>query len=325
MKRRKRNILGIFAPMVIFFLICFSVHAEEGGGGHYMPGATASFIDALPGKPGLAIADFFNYYDASGSGKRYLYGGMIAGNLDVTAYSNTILALYTMPEKILGGYYTMGVAVPYVWADVKGHVHITGPGGATITRSKSDSADGFGDITVYPFMLGWSSLDGELRYDVRLGIYVPTGEYEKGKLACLGKNYWTLEPAVSISYLSSKIGLELTAFAGVDFNSMNEDTDYQSGNQFHLDVTVAEHLPLFGGIIGLGANGFYYHQMNGDSGDGAVLGDFEGYTLGVGPVLSYATKIWGRNLVTEIKWLSDIDVEKRLEGDNIWFKLAVLF
>jgi hypothetical protein len=31
-----------------------AVRAEEGGSGHYMPGMTASFIDALPGKPGLA-------------------------------------------------------------------------------------------------------------------------------------------------------------------------------------------------------------------------------------------------------------------------------
>ena len=39
--------------------------------------------------------------------------------------------------------------------------------------------------------------------------------------------------------------------------------------QFHVDFTVAEHLPLFGGIIGIGANGFYYQQVTGDSGSGA--------------------------------------------------------
>ncbi len=41
-----------------------------------------------------------------------------------------------------------------------------------------------------------------------------------------------------------------------------------------------------GGFIGVGANAFYYEQITGDSGSGARLGEFEGRTVGVGPVLS---------------------------------------
>jgi hypothetical protein len=141
----------------------------------------------------------------------------------------------------------------------------------------------------------------------------------------VGKNYWTFEPVVSLSYLSSKIGLELTAFAAMDFNTKNNDTDYQSGTQFHVDFTAAEHLPLLGGIIGVGANVFYYQQISGDSGSGALLGDFEGHTVGIGPVVSYATKIWKKDLVAEVKWLPEIDVGNRLKGDYIWFKLGMVF
>ena len=323
---KKVKHLGLGALALMAMLIPLSSIAEEGGSGHYMPGAAASFIDTLPGKPGLAIANFFNYYDGSASVEKSLLPihGLLAANLDATAYSDTIVALYTMPQKLLDGYYVVGVAVPYVWMEVKGEVQRPKFGGGTITRTKRDTANGIGDITIYPFMLGWTGIGGDLKYDVRLGIYVPTGDYKKGDLANVGKNYWTLEPAVSISYLSSKTGLELTTFAGLDFNTKNEDTNYQTGNQFHLDVTVAEHLPLFGGIIGVGANGFYYQQVSGDSGSGAVLGDFKGHTLGIGPVLSYAKKISGKDLVAEIKWLPDIDVEKRLEGDSVWFKLALL-
>jgi hypothetical protein len=42
-----------------------AVRAEEGGSGHYMPGMTASFIDALPGKPGLAAVNIFTFYKGS--------------------------------------------------------------------------------------------------------------------------------------------------------------------------------------------------------------------------------------------------------------------
>lgn len=133
-------------------------------------------------------------------------------------------------------------------------------------------------------MFGWKQ--GDFKYDVRFAVCAPTGNFKKGDLANVGNNYWTFEPLVSFSYLSSKIGLEITGFAGVDLNTRNHDTEYRTGDQFHLDLTVAEHLPLFGGVVGLGANAFYYKQFTGDSGSGARLGGFQGMTVGVGPVLS---------------------------------------
>jgi hypothetical protein len=272
-----------------------------------MPGGNASFIDALPGKPGLAVANFFNYYDGSASASmRGPYGGLIAGSLDATAYSDTVVALY-------------------IWMEVKGKVQVTPAGGQTFSGSRTDRADGIGDIAISPFMLGWTALNGDLKYDTRLWIYAPTGEYNKGKLANVGRNYWTLEPVVSLSYISSKIGLELSAFAGLDFNTENDDTNYRSGTQFHLDVTAAEHLPLLGGIIGVGATAFYYQQLEGDSGSGATLGDFKGRTMGIGPVVSYTMKVWEKDLAAEVKWLPEMDVGNRLKGDSIWFKVAMAF
>jgi hypothetical protein len=61
---------------------------------------------------------------------------------------------------------------------------------------------------------------------------------------------WIVEPGINASWLSSKIGLELSAFVALDFSTRNDATDYQSGNVFHLDATVAQHLPLLGRFIG---------------------------------------------------------------------------
>lgn len=315
--------MKLVALVALTILVPMPTLAEEGASGHYMPGAAASFIDTLPGKPGLAVANFFNYYDASASASKLIpRAGLITAGLNATAYSNTVIALYETPLQLLGGYYAVGAAIPFVRVEAKGQ--ITGPQGRTITVN--DTANGIGDITLYPFMLGWTGLNGDLKYDVRLGVYAPTGDYDKYDLANLGKNYWTFEPAVSVSYISSKIGLELTAFAGVDFNTENHETDYQTGTQFHIDITVAEHLPVHGGIIGIGANGFYYQQITGDSGAGAmVLGDFKGRTIGIGPVLSFITKIWEKPLVAEVKYLPEIDVENRLKGDYLWFKVGMVF
>ena len=325
MKRGKS--MTLVALVTVAILVPLAVCAEEGGSGHYAPGGSASFVDALPGRPGLAIANYFNFYDGSASASRQLsVGGLLTAGLDATAYSDTVVALYQTSLKLLGGDYAVGVAIPYVWVRAKGEVQVTGPYGGTASLTVRDSASGIGDILFYPFMLGWTGLNGDLKSDFRFGIYAPTGDYDEGELANVGKNYWTFEPTVSISYISSKIGLELTAFAGMDFNTENYETDYQSGTQFHLDFTVAEHLPFLGGIIGIGANGFYYQQVTGDSSPlDAILGDFKGRTVGIGPVLSYITKVWGKDLVAEVKWLPELDVKNRLDGDYIWFKLGMAF
>jgi hypothetical protein len=325
MKAVKSIILGALVTLTI--LVPLSAYAEEGGSGHYAPGGAASFIDALPGRPGLAIANYFNSYDGSASASNRLSsGGLLTAGLDATAYSDTIVALYQTPLKLLGGHYAVGVAIPYVWVKAKGEVQYTDPSGGTTSYNERDSASGIGDILFYPFMIGWTGFGGDLKSDFRFGIYAPTGDYDKGQLANVGKNYWTFEPAVLLSYISSKIGLELSAFTGLDFNTENHKTDYQTGTQFHIDFTVAEHLPLLGGVIGVGANGFYYQQVTGDSSPfDAILGDFKGRTVGIGPVLSYITKVCGKDLAAEVKWLPELDVKHRLEGDYLWFKVGMAF
>src|SRR6266568_1972544 len=294
-----------------------SSRAEEGAGGHYVPGATATFIDALPGKPAIVAANAFTYYDGSASVSQPLeFGGQRTLNAHATCYADTLFGIYETPLQLLGGNYAVAAAIPFIWLDGKGTV---GP------LNKSDSASGLGDIMLMPFMLGWTH-GPDLKYDVRLGIYAPSGDYEAGKLANAGRNYWTFEPGVSVSWLSTKIGTEVTVFSGLDFNTKNNATDYQSGTSFHLEGTVAQHLPLGKlGIIGVGANGFLYQQISGDSGSGATLGSFEGRSAGVGPVVSFVTKIGKTDLAAEVKWLPELDVERRLKGDTIWFKVGVVF
>ena len=55
------------------------------------------------------------------------------------------------------------------------------------------------------------------------------------------------------------------------------------------------------------------------------LGDFKGRTIGIDRVLSYATKVWEKDLVAELKWLLEIDVENRPKGDYIWSKVGMVF
>ena len=309
----------VLASAVAFALLASVASAEEGGSGHYAPGATADFIDALPGKPAWVFADAFTYYHGDAT-PPIDFAGKTTLNAHATLYADSIFALYETPLTLLGGNYAVGTVIPYVWLKVDANIKSIGP----INPKQSDSTSGLGDIELLPFMLGWTNaLD--MKYDVRLGIYTPTGAYEKGQLANAGRNYWTFEPALSFSWLSTKIGTEFTAFGGFDVNTENDATHYQSGTSFHLDGTVAQHLPLFGGFAGVGVEGFVYEQITADSGSGATLGSFEGHTYGVGPVASYAHKIGKVDFAGEVKWLPEVDVQKRLQGDYVWVKLGIVF
>jgi len=296
--------------------------AAEGGSTHYVPGSFASFIDVLPGEPGFAAFNYFTFYRGdAGVNSQLPIAGQVGLDAHATYYVDSPGGFWVTPLKVLGANYAVGAAIPFVWADVE--AELTLPRVGTVRRS--DSASGLGDIEFWPVTLAWSALNNDLHVDALFGIYAPSGNFEKNRLANQGLGYWTFDPGVLVSYLGQKNGFEFTTYIGTSFNVENPTTDYTSGDVFHIDATVAQHLPLGKGIIGVGANGFYLKQFTGDSGSGARLGGFELMTSGVGPVLSYAAQFDKIGFAAEVKWLPQIGAEKTLNGNYIWFKLGVQF
>lgn len=302
--------------------IVIAARAEEGGTGHYAPGSFASFVDALPDTPSIAVFNYFTFYSGdAGASRTFPIAGQLDFNVDATSYVDTLGVFWVTPLKIFGGYYAPGIALPFLSTDVGAQVALSGVGAV----SRNDSVGGLGDITIYPVALSWSALNKDLNVDFFGGIYAPSGGFQSNRLANQGLGYWTFEPGVLVSYLGQKNGFEFTTYIGYDINTENTVTNYQSGQVFHIDVTVAQHLPLGKGLIGIGANGFYLQQTTGDSGSGARLGSFKEMTAGVGPVLSYAGQIGKAPFGAELKWLPQISTQNTLKGDYIWFKVSVQF
>ena len=302
-------------------LVC----AEEGGSGHYMPGSMASFIDSVPPSPGFLMRLNVMNYDGSVPAKRTIpIAGTIAAGVDA-AITGFGLTMVWRPELINlgeGWSYAMSTTIPLVTAKVTASAASSLHPGRSI--SLDDEETGLGDILLQPIMLS-RVITPDFKINSRLTIYTPSGDYTVGKLANTGKNFWTFSPSVEFMYFGQNNGLEASFFTGIDLNTENPDTDYTSGTQFHLDGTVAQHFPLWGGLAGAGINGYYYKQIAADSGEGATLGDFKAMTTGAGPVLSYSQKIGAHSVTGELKWLHEMDTEKRLEGDIIFFKLLVGF
>ena len=308
--------------LLIITVASLLAKAEEGGSGHYLPGAMASFVDGVPLEKTFIARYNFVSWNASASASRQIpIANLVTAGADIESYANGLSLLWRPPFGEINDCwsYAMSATIPYVNLDITADVITKG-----IAINRSDSISGIGDIVLMPVMLN-QNIDPDFNINYRLGVYAPTGRYEVGRLANTGKNFWTIEPTVGFMYFGQKNGREASIFLGGDYNFENPDTDYQSGVQLHVDGTLAQHFPLWGGLAGVGVNGYWYEQVEGDSGSGAILGDFKARTAGLGPVISYASKIGDVELIGELKWLHEMETKLRPSGDFIWFKLVAKF
>lgn len=315
---RSINYLTALSVVAAFAFVPVS-QAEEGGAGHYIPGGVSTMIDLPPTKGGWILETMYLNYDAEVSGSRTLpVAGLLTGGLNVTSNSITLGTLYTFDQKILGGYYSLGAFLPYVDVNASAQVTLRNR-----TRSRNDQVNGVGDLSIIPAMMAWKINDWLI--DASLPIYAPTGDYKVGRLANTGLNHWTFDPTFGGAYNNEKTGFNAAVHTGLAVSTRNEDTDYRNGTVFHLDTSVQQLLPLGKGFLGLGAEAFYYQQMTGDSGGGAVLGDNKARTVGLGPVLSYLLPVGDNTLVAELRWLNELETQRRVKGNYIWFKLVYQF
>ena len=73
-------------------------------------------------------------------------------------------------------------------------------------------------------------------------------------------------------------------------NFENPDTNYQNGIDSHLDLAASQFVSE---KMHIGLVGYLYYQLSGDSGSGAILGDFQGQVIGLGPQLGYFFNMGG--------------------------------
>ncbi len=131
-------------------------------------------------------------------------------------------------------------------------------------------------------------------------------------LVNLGRNYWSFDTVGALTWFDSKRNTEVSFAPGVMVNTSNSDTDYRTGTEFHVDFTVNQFLsPSFA----LGVRGYYYQQLSGDSGAGALLGDFKSDAFGAGPGIVWIPKSGGGRLTVLGKWIHDFDAKNRFESD----------
>jgi hypothetical protein len=69
----------------------------------------------------------------------------------------------------------------------------------------------------------------------------------------------------------------------------------------------------------------WIQQVMDDEGAPAVLNGFVGRAFGIGPIITYSTKIGKSHLDFNARWIHDFDVTKRVEGDGFNFTANLKF
>ena len=278
----------------------------EGAASHYLPGATGDLLLAVPPAPGLVVAD--TVWIQSGSVGRAVLGGQARVGLDLDLVLNLAAGQYTFETPVLGATWTVAAMVPFGRADLSASA--VGPAGGRIDRS-GDRFD-LSDAAFVPVQLNWSF--GEISLEVSETIIAPTGGYEQGRAINLGRNYWSFDTAAALTWFDPAAGREVSVAPGIMLNTENEATDYRTGTEFHVDFTANQFLSQ---SFAIGLRGYWYQQLEGDSGAGARLGDFRSSALGLGLGFLWTPAAAGGRLNVTGKWMHDIEAENRFDSDYV--------
>jgi hypothetical protein len=154
-------------------------------------------------------------------------------------------------------------------------------------------------------------------------FWAPTGSFEKGRLVNLGLNNWTFIPGVAYTKILPQLNIELSGIWDMEFYTENPDTGYQNGILSDLEVLAVKR---FKNGFGIGFVESWIQQVTDDGGSApAVLNGFTGHTFGIGPIVTYSTKIGKSHLDFNARWIHDFDVSKRVEGDGFNFTASLKF
>ena len=288
----------IIAALVGSLLLAGGIaHAKEGGD-QYPNGAENWFAGAVP-PPGNYFINYFGNWSGKlkdGEGNNHPSG------LKLNATFESVRFLQVTKQTLLGGSWAWHVIVPVVDLEI-------GPPGGKAGRT------GMGDITVNPLIIAWHGK--EWHTVAGLDINLPTGAYGSDARKNIGTNYYSFEPIFGVSYLGSN-GWEVSAKFMYNIKTKNTDTDYRSGDEFHMDYLVGKNI----GNWGIGVSGYYLKQVTNDKQNGVKVNadGNRGQVFAIGPSVKYRTK-GGTHFIAQ--WQHETKVENRFGGDKVWLKMIL--
>jgi hypothetical protein len=301
-----------------FTLLAAAAHADEGGASIYLLGSGAPNAAVLPPLQGLYLDNSIYIYDGHvGGEKNFILNGKVVADVDGTIAADFMTLLWVPSTNLAGGTLAVGAALPFGAVAVDARAVVTGPLGRSLDVSKHDSTLVVGD-PIATASLGWKF--GQMHATASTMVNVPVGNYNEGALADLAFHRWAIDASLAGSWNDEAAGWDISGKAGVTFNGRNHATDYDSGNDLHLELSAER---TFTRQFAAGLFGYQFVQISGDSGPGAKLGPFKGQVTGLGGTMAYNT-VMGRSPATfRLRVAQEFWNENRLKGTAVMVSFSL--
>lgn len=301
----------VFAAAGLMTLMAVPAAALESGQSPYIKGFRDFQTGIIPAEPGVYTRIETYYY----SGSAVFNAGRVRVTADGTNLSELVSPSIVTPWKILGGTYALSARFTNSRLDIQ--TTTTTPLGSA---SREGRLQGWNDLQVTPFLLGWHN--GNFHWNVAASLWLPVGAYDANRVANTGRNFTSFGTGFGFTYFDPVAGFELSAATTVLFNSENPATQYQSGRVLHIDYTAGKQLtPQFE----IAAVGYIMHQLTADSGAGAVFGENRSHVMGLGPALNFKFAVGDVPMTMQLKYYREFSAVNTTEGNAASFAVRTKF
>lgn len=307
--------------VVVLFILLLSARisfAVEGGLGRPISGAAINeYAGLVPPEPGLALAIGEAYYDGSISGPIPIGNFNLQLGIHTNVSFTPIAAVYIWPTDCKQWNFASSISLPIAYVEAEADVNL-----GRFKTQITDHNFGLFDIVFTPIVASYHITQTD-HIAFTFTIWAPSGDYDPSRLANLSLNNWTFIPGAAYTKIFPKENVELTGVWQLQFYTENPSTHYQNGILSDLE---AMGVKRFKNGLGIGVIFSWIDQFSDDSGATADrFNGFSGHAFGIGPIITYGTKIGKSHLDLNARFIPEFGNEKRIEGNLFQFSGSLKF
>lgn len=304
--------------LLSLFLIPSIASAVEGSLSVYPAGIISPQAGMIPEAGSYFGLDFYSY---TGEVSKTSRAGRLYVDAEINISSELLSYTYVAKGKVGKATPFFSAYLPYTNVELDGNVTGNFPSLGSVVNHEFDKSSGsIGDSSIASG-LGWHY--DYFHYSAFVNAYAPTGAYDKDAILNVGLNRWAVQPMVAFTYLNEKNGFEFSSALGYTVNFENNDTDYNSGDELNFELAVIQHFTKY---LNLGLVGYGNQQITGDSGEGAILGEFKGQVYGAGFNLGITAPMTEENTLSfNLRYYNEFNAIHRFDGDTLYLSGALNF
>jgi hypothetical protein len=304
--------------------------ADESGASFWSPGTFAN-LAAVPAEPGWSFSATYFHATLMGGSNVATADTLprfprttLTIQLDADIKTNVDLAIltpgYTFATPVLGGRLGFNLYVPVGTARTEIDQLVAGalgPIGFANQSSVSARLTSFGDPAPQ-LSLKWAEGVNNFMVYSRGGI--PVGDYNPDRIVNLGDGHAAWDNGFGYTYFNTATGLEFSVVSGLTYNFTNPHTDYQNGIDWHTDLEASRFLTK---QLYVGAVGYSFNQLTGDSGSGATLGSYKSRISAVGPEAGVLFPVGEMQGSLNLRGYWEFAAQNRSSGWNTWLVFSI--